>query len=411
MFELLLCSMLTILPDYLFRRYAQGKRIGREITLYSVWFELRWGITACVVLTLTLITLIFYYHPSTHSAVSMFRTVPLMPETIGRVSEVYVDVRDDVRAGEPIFKLDSAEEEAAIETARRRIAEIDAAMDLARRNLEGADGRIASAEAAYAQVLDELETKRELFERNSNTVAERELERLEQALAGRQGEVDAVRAEKSAIETELSRSLPAQRASAEAQLAEAEVDLEKTVVRAGVDGTVEQFTLRVGDLVNPMMRSAGVLIPADAGRRAIIAGFGQIEAQVMRVGMIAEAACLATPFRIIPLVVTEVQEVVAAGALRPSDVLADAQSVTQPGTLTVYLEPLYEGALDPLPPGSSCIANAYTNNHERLQSADLGTGERVFLHVVDTVGIVHALILRLQALLMPVRTLVLTGAH
>jgi len=45
MLELLLCSLLTILPDYLYRRYVQGKRIGKEITLYSVWFELRWGIT------------------------------------------------------------------------------------------------------------------------------------------------------------------------------------------------------------------------------------------------------------------------------------------------------------------------------------------------------------------------------
>jgi hypothetical protein len=39
MLELFLCSMLTIFPDYLYRRYAQGKRLGREITLYSVWFE------------------------------------------------------------------------------------------------------------------------------------------------------------------------------------------------------------------------------------------------------------------------------------------------------------------------------------------------------------------------------------
>jgi len=30
MLELMLCSLLTILPDYLFRRYVQGKRIGRE---------------------------------------------------------------------------------------------------------------------------------------------------------------------------------------------------------------------------------------------------------------------------------------------------------------------------------------------------------------------------------------------
>ena len=43
MLELFLCSMLTILPDYLFRRYGQGKRFGQDITLYTVWYELRWA--------------------------------------------------------------------------------------------------------------------------------------------------------------------------------------------------------------------------------------------------------------------------------------------------------------------------------------------------------------------------------
>ena len=70
MLELLLCSLLTILPDYLYRRYAQGKRLGKEITLYSVWFELRWGILACLMLTVGLITVIFYNHPSTTNATS-----------------------------------------------------------------------------------------------------------------------------------------------------------------------------------------------------------------------------------------------------------------------------------------------------------------------------------------------------
>ena len=37
MLELLLCSMLTVLPDYLYRRYVQGKRLGqRDQPLYGV---------------------------------------------------------------------------------------------------------------------------------------------------------------------------------------------------------------------------------------------------------------------------------------------------------------------------------------------------------------------------------------
>src|SRR3954466_8212793 len=120
MFELLLCSLLTIVPDYLYRRYVQGKRMGKEITLYSVWFELRWGITACLILTISLITTIFYNHPSTTNVTLFFRTVPIISETTGRVAEVFVGFSGPVAQGAPIFRLDSSTQEAAVETARRR---------------------------------------------------------------------------------------------------------------------------------------------------------------------------------------------------------------------------------------------------------------------------------------------------
>src|ERR671920_2523323 len=149
MLELLLCSLLTIFPDYLYRRYAQGKRLGREITLYSVWFELRWGIIACLMLTVGLITVIFYNHPSTTSATLYYRTVPVLPETNGRVAEVYVDgVSGEVKQGAPIFRLDSSKQEAAAEAARKKIAEIDAEMIVAKSDIAAADGKIQEARVA-----------------------------------------------------------------------------------------------------------------------------------------------------------------------------------------------------------------------------------------------------------------------
>ncbi|WP_457585715.1 HlyD family secretion protein [Ensifer canadensis] len=409
MFEFLLCSMLTILPDYLYRRYVQGRRFGREITLYSVWYELRYGITACVMLTLTLITLVFYFHPSTKTVTSAFRTVAILPETGGRVAEIFVTLNQDVKAGEPLFRLDSTEQEAAAELARRQIAEVDAETTVAQTELAAADGLIQQAEGAFRQAQDQLETQTELMRRNANVVAPREIERLQVAADGRKGAVDAAIANKRTLETKITSLLPSQRASAEAALKQAQADLDKTIVRAGTSGTLHQFTLRVGEVVNPMLRPAGILVPTEAGKVALIAGFGQIEAQVLKVGMIAEATCVGKPFTIIPMVVTEVQDVIAGGQLRASDQLVDVTQLAKPGTLTVYLEPLYPGGLDGIPPGSSCIANAYTNSHDELESPDISSLRWVYLHVVDTVGLVHAMILRMQAVMLPVQTLVLGG--
>jgi len=410
MLELLLCSMLTILPDYLYRRYGQGKRLGKEITLFSVWFELRWGIVTCLMLTIGLITIVFYSHPSTSNATAYFRTIPVLPEINGRVAQIYVDgVSSDVKQGAPLFRLDSSKQEAAVEAARRKIAETDAAMVVAQADIQAAAGKIQEAKSAYQQAVDELETKQEIYRRNPGAVATRDIEKLQVAVEGRQGSIDAANAAKQQAEAQLSTLLPAQKASAEADLAQAQVDLDKTVIRAGVDGRVEQFTLRVGDVVNPLMRPAGVLIPEGAGRGRLQAGFGQVESQSLKVGMVAEATCASEPWTIIPMVVTGVQDYIAAGQLRSGEQLIDAQQVTRPGTVLAFLEPLYEGGFDGVTPGSSCIVNAYSSHHEEIIAPETGTMRGVVLHAVDAVGLVHAMILRIQALMYPIQTLVLSG--
>jgi len=301
MLELLLCSLLTILPDYLFRRYVQGRRIGKEITFYSVWFELRWGITGCLLLTVALITLIFYNHPSTTSVTMFFRTIPIVPETNGRVAEVYVGLNGPIAKGAPIFRLDSSAQEAAVATARLKIAEVEAEMVVAQSDIVKAEGQIQEARSAHQQTVDELETKRELQKRNPGGVAFRDIERLEVQLQGRLGAITSAEAAKQSADAKIASLLPAQKASAEAALAQAEADLAKTVIRAGVSGQVTQFALRVGDIVNPFMRPAGILIQEGAGRSVLQAGFGQIEAQVMRVGMLAEVTCVSKPWTVIPM--------------------------------------------------------------------------------------------------------------
>src|SRR5688572_11875515 len=157
MLEILLCSLVTIVPDYLYRRYVQNKRIGREITIFSVWFELRWGITGCLILAVGLITVVFYNHPSTTNVTLFFRTIPIVPETNGRVAEVNAPFRGPIAKGAPIFKLDSSAQEAAAETARRKIAEVNAEIALAQIDIVKAEGQIQEATSSHQQAVEELE--------------------------------------------------------------------------------------------------------------------------------------------------------------------------------------------------------------------------------------------------------------
>ena len=95
--------------------------------------------------------------------------------------------------------------------------------------------------------------------------------------------------------------------------------------------------------------------------------------------------------------------------MQQTNQLTDLQKIGPPGTVLAFLEPLYPGVLDDVPPGSSCIANLYSNNHDEIASKDTGTLRRIYLHIVDTVALVHALIIRLQAIVLPLKALVFGG--
>lgn len=410
MLETLLCSLITILPDYLYRSRVQGKRWGHEINFFTLWYELRWGITTCAMLAITLITLLFYFHPMTSAASSFFRTVTILSESGGRVVEVYVENNEDVKAGDPIFRMDSSSQEAAVTTARSQLAELDAAFALAEADLAGAVAGIAQAEALLEQSQADLEREGSLLARGSNVVSQRDVEVLQNQVDGNAAGVEAAQAALAAVELRIGQQLPAQRATAEAALSQAEVELAKMTVYAAADGRIEQLSLRPGDIVNPILRPAGILVPPVTERVRFQAGFPQVATQVVKKGGVAEIMCISKPFTIVPMVIVEVQDVIASGQIRPTDQLLDIQNLGAPGSITAFMEPLYEGQTHDIPAGSRCVAVAYTSFHDRLENDDtLGFGQKAFFHVVETIGVVHAAGLRLRSIIMPYSMLVFSG--
>jgi len=404
MIELIFSFLITVLPDYLYRRYRQGKRLGEEITLYNFWYELRWGITGCAVLTITLVTVIFYFHPIASNVLVGFRTVSIISDRPGRVEEVYVSNNQAVKAGDRIFRLDTSRQRAAAETARRRIAEVDAAMAQAQSELNVAKGNIVVAEGALRKAQDEQKRREELYARNPQVVTPQELARLRGATKSRQGALDAALAKREVVEAQISTGLPAQRASAEAALAEAETEIEKATVFAGTDGTVKQFVLKPGDIVNPILRPAGILVPASFSDIRFLATFGQISAQVLHVGMVAEISCSSKPLTVIPMVVTEVQEVIASGQIRPTDQLLEFEERAQPGTVLTFLEPIFEGnGAYAIPRGSVCVGVAYTSHATEVETGEITGISAIAMRIVDGMGIANAIVIRAQALLLPIR--------
>src|SRR5690606_28975242 len=117
------------------------------------------------------------------------RTVVILPEVAGRVEEVYVRPFQDVRAGDPLFRLEGSKQRAALETARKRIAEIDAAIVVAKSELVTVDAQIKQVETAFLQAKDDLATQLDLQRRSPGTVARKEVDRLQNIATGKESEL------------------------------------------------------------------------------------------------------------------------------------------------------------------------------------------------------------------------------
>src|SRR5262249_57321448 len=132
----------------------------------------------------------------------------------------------------PIFRLDSSKQEAAVETARRKIAEEEAQMAVAQKDADKAESQLQEAKSSLQQAMDELETKQELQRRSPGIVPARDIEKLQVVVDGRQATVTAALAAKQAAEVRISTRLPAENTRPEAALAPAQVGLPTTRAHA-----------------------------------------------------------------------------------------------------------------------------------------------------------------------------------
>ncbi len=186
-------------------------------------------------------------------------------EATGRVARCMSTTAVRSPRGAPIFRLEKPAAGSGRRVRTLMIAEVEAEPALAQIDIVKADGQIQEANSAHQQTLDELETKQELYKRIPATSCSAR-NRAASGSSGRPSGCDHLRHGRKAPAP---RAVSVLRLRASALRSPRPKELDKTVVRAGVDGRVEQFALRVGDIVAPIMRSAGILILEGAGQRAL----------------------------------------------------------------------------------------------------------------------------------------------
>ncbi len=236
------------------------------------------------------------YMQETNDAQVRADMVTVAPRVAGYVAEVFVADNQDVRAGQPLVRIDPRNSRAQAAQAEAQIAVADAQADSARAQvreqyaaIDQARAQLASAREKAAHDAAEVARYRPLAASGAET--RQQLAQLQ--LAARQS-AQAVRAQDAAVamqqrrvatfETQVRQGL-AQAQAARAQQSAADVDLNATLIRAAINGRVGDRTVEVGQYAGTGTRLMS-LVPLD--KLYITANFKETQLALMRPGQPVE---------------------------------------------------------------------------------------------------------------------------
>ncbi|MBQ4888755.1 HlyD family secretion protein [Shewanella sp. MMG014] len=295
-----------------------------------------------IVLIGTLLILMNYNHPYTRFAREYFVSIPINPAVRGLVVEVNVKPNIPVKKGDVLFKIDPTpfiaavkQKQAALEDAKQAVPQLKASWDSAIARVTQAEANRDRAKSAFERYDEgkrkggknspfseiELDNKRQSYLSAEAQFKAAEAEEIRYRLAY-QSNIDGVNTDVAVIQ---------------AQLEEAQFNLDSTEVRAPVDGVVTQMALRPGVMAVPIpLRPAMTFIPDED--RYFAGAFWQNSLLRLKEGDEAEIILDAMPGVVHKGRVAKVLPAMAEGELQFGGALRSSNQLFQRGRALVLIE-------------------------------------------------------------------------
>lgn len=322
-----------------------------------------------IILIAMILLIMNYNHPFTREARIYFATTPIIPVVRGEVAEVPVTSNTPLKMGDVLFQIDPRPYQYVVEQKRAALAE-------AEQNVEVLEAALAAAEASVEEARAARDRAKQSFDRyrtgNEQARAAGNIEPFPEIQVENQrgiylaseaalltAEANAEQA-KLAYEAEIGGVNPTV-ARLQAELRDAEYELDKTTVRAPADGYVTQVFLRPGMVAVPLpLRPVMAFIPSDD--IALGAAFRQNALQRVRSGDEAEIAFDALPGRIVKGRVATVIDAVAQGQVAPTGELIDPEQRQGPGRAIALIDIEEDLSGYQVPAGAAAQVAVYTEH-------------------------------------------------
>ena len=222
-------------------------------------------------------------------------TVQVGSQISGQVKEIYADFNTAVKKDQVIARIDPSTFELRVNQARADLDAAQSAVAVARSNQAAAQAELGRVKVNLADAQRDFERKKSLVDKNYISGAE--LDKARTLLDSTREQLKAVEAQAKVSQAQIASAQAAVK-QRESLLKQAQVDLDRTVIRAPVDGTVILRNVDAGQTVAASLQAPVLFtIAQDLRDMQVEAAIDEADVGRLRVGMPASFAVDAFPRR------------------------------------------------------------------------------------------------------------------
>src|SRR5688572_1596324 len=222
-------------------------------------------------------------------------TVQVGSQISGQIKEIYADFNSAVKKDQVIARIDPSTFELRVNQARADLDSAQGAVAVARAGLAAQQAELGRVKVTLADAQRDVERKKALVDKKFISPAD--LDKAVVVLDTTREQLKAVQAQMKVSEAQVS-SARATVKQRESLLKQAQVDLERTIIRAPVDGTVILRNVDAGQTVAASLQAPVLFtIAQDLRDMQVEAAIDEADVGRLRVGMPASFGVDAFPRR------------------------------------------------------------------------------------------------------------------
>lgn len=310
----------------------------------------------------TLVLVMNYNHPFTQIGGQIFNTTPIVSSVRGKVIEVDVQPNVSLKKGDILFKIDPTpfkadviNKTAALVSAEQNTLQLESAY-------MGSKANSIKAEAERDKAKREYQRYKKGFAKGAFT--EQQVDTKAQSYKAMQASLEAAKAEQNQAKLAYESEINGENtiiARARADLAQAQFNLDETIVYAPTDGYVSQLALRPGMMAVPLPL-APVMTFVHTEEKFYVGAFRQNASQRLKPGFEADFIFRALPGKTFKGKVIELIPVIAEGEIQAGGSLLGTNSINTNGRLMVKLQIVDDMSEYNLPLGSAAEISVYSDH-------------------------------------------------